>query len=135
MSMDQIMNLAWPVVVIVIAVTLGISTALDFYIKKMTLEGKKVPQQVITAKEASDALYSEANKLLDLTGAEKKAWAVDQLQKQKPNLTTEVAKGMIQKSYDDAHAETPTPDESSEVTTQPIGFLDNGDDSNGSSKA
>lgn len=135
MSMDQIMNLAWLVVIIVIAVTLGISTALDFYIKKMTLEGKKVPQQVITAKEASDALYSEANKLLDLTGAEKKAWAVDQLQKQKPNLTTEVAKGMIQKSYDDAHAETPTPDESSEVTTQPIGFLDNGDDSNGSSKA
>ena len=135
MSMDQIMNLAWLVVIIVIAVTLGISTALDFYIKKMTLEGKKVPQQAITAKEASDALYSEANKLLDLTGAEKKAWAVDQLQKQKPNLTTEVAKGMIQKSYDDAHAETPTPDESSEVTTQPIGFLDNGDDSNGSSKA
>ena len=135
MSMDQIMNLAWLVVIIVIAITLGISTALDFYIKKMTLEGKKVPQQVITAKEASDALYSEANKLLDLTGAEKKAWAVDQLQKQKPNLTTEVAKGMIQKSYDDAHAETPTPDESSEVTTQPIGFLDNGDDSNGSSKA
>ena len=129
------MNLAWLVVIIVIAVTLGISTALDFYIKKMTLEGKKVPQQVITAKEASDALYSEANKLLDLTGAEKKAWAVDQLKKKKPNLTTEVAKGMIQKSYDDAHAEAPTPDESSEVTTQPIGFLDNGDDSNGSSKA
>lgn len=129
MSMDQIMNLAWLVVIIVIAVTLGISTALDFYIKKMTLEGKKVPQQVITAKEASDALYSEANKLLDLTGAEKKAWAVDQLQKQKPNLTTEVAKGMIQKSYDDAHAETPAPEDSEEATQQ-IGFLDNGDDSN-----
>lgn len=129
MSMDQIMNLAWLVVIIVIAVTLGISTALDFYIKKMTLEGKKVPQQVITAKEASDALYSEANKLLDLTGAEKKAWAVDQLQKQKPNLTTEVAKGMIQKSYDDAHVETPAPEDSEKVTQQ-IGFLDNGDDSN-----
>lgn len=129
MSMDQIMNLAWLVVIIVIAVTLGISTALDFYIKKMILEGKKVPQQVITAKEASDALYSEANKLLDLTGAEKKAWAVDQLQKQKPNLTTEVAKGMIQKSYDDAHAETTAP-ENSEEATQQIGFLDNGDDSN-----
>lgn len=135
MSMDQIMNLAWLVVVIVIAATLGISTALDFYIKKMTLEGKKVPQQVITAKEASDALYSEANKLLDLTGAEKKAWAVDQLQKQKPNLTTEVAKGMIQKSYDDAHAETPAPDESSEEATRQIGFLDNGDDSNGTPQA
>lgn len=130
MSMDQIMNLAWLVVVIVIAVTLGISTALDFYIKKMTLEGKKVPQQVITAKEASDALYSEANKLLDLTGAEKKAWAVDQLQKQKPGLTKEVAAGLIQKSYDTAHASDNQETSDSEETTQPIGFLDNGDDSN-----
>lgn len=135
MSMDQIMNLAWLVVVIVIAVTLGISTALDFYIKKMTLEGKKVPQQVITAKEASDALYSEANKLLDLTGAEKKAWAVDQLQKQKPGLTKEVAAGLIQKSYDTAHASNNQEASDSEETTQPIGFLDNGDDSNGSDKA
>ncbi len=135
MSMDQIMNLAWLVVVIVIAVTLGISTALDFYIKKMTLEGKKVPQQVITAKEASDALYSEANKLLDLTGAEKKAWAVDQLQKQKPGLTKEVAAGLIQKSYDTAHASDNQETSDSEETTQPIGFLDNGDDSNGSDKA
>lgn len=135
MSMDQIMNLAWLVVIIVIAVTLGISTALDFYIKKMTLEGKKVPQQVITAKEASDALYSEANKLLDLTGAEKKAWAVDQLQKQKPGLTKEVAAGLIQKSYDTAHASDNQEASDSEETTQPIGFLDNGDDSNGSDKA
>ena len=127
MSMDQIMNLVWLVVVIVIAVTLGISTALDFYIKKMTLEGKKVPQQVITAKEASDALYSEANKLLDLTGAEKKAWAADQLQKQKPNLTTEVAKGMIQKSYDDAQKEKATPEKEDE-TAQPIGFVQPEDD-------
>lgn len=135
MSMDQIMNLAWLVVVIVIAATLGISTALDFYIKKMTLEGKKVPQQVITAKEASDALYSEANKLLDLTGAEKKAWAVDQLQKQKPGLTKEVAAGLIQKSYDTAHASDNQETSDSEETTQPIGFLNNGDDSNGSDKA
>lgn len=135
MSMDQIMNLAWLVVVIVIAVTLGISTALDFYIKKMTLEGKKVPQQVITAKEASDALYSEANKLLDLTGAEKKAWAVDQLQKQKPGLTKEVAAGLIQKSYDTAHASDNQETSDSEETTQPIGFLDNGDDSNGTPQA
>lgn len=129
LTMDQIMNIALIVLIIVVAISQGVSTALDFYVKKMTEEGKKVPTQVITAKEASDALYSEANKLLDLTGAEKKAWAVDQLQKQKPSLTTEVAKGMIQKSYDDAHAETPAP-EDSEKATQQIGFLDNGDDSN-----
>lgn len=129
LTMDQIMNIALIVLIIVVAISQGVSTALDFYVKKMTEEGKKVPTQVITAKETSDALYSEANKLLDLPGAEKKAWAVDQLQKQKPNLTTEVAKGMIQKSYDDAHAETPAP-EDSEKATQQIGFLDNGDDSN-----
>lgn len=127
MSMDQIMNLAWLVVVIVIAVTLGISTALDFYIKKMTLEGKKVPQQIITAKEASDALYSQANKLLDLTGAEKKSWATDQLLKQKPQLTKEVAAGMIQKSYDDAQKEMATPSQDNE-TAQPIGFVQAEDD-------
>lgn len=135
MSMDQIMNLAWLVVVIVIAVTLGISTALDFYIKKMTLEGKKVPQQVITAKEASDALYSEANKLLDFTGAERKAWATTKLQEQKPGLTKAVAAGMIQKSYDDAHADTTPASGESETETQQIGFLDSGDDSNGTPQA
>lgn len=72
LTMDQIMNIALIVLIIVVAISQGVSTALDFYVKKMTEEGKKVPTQVITAKEASDALYSEANKLLDLTGAEKK---------------------------------------------------------------
>lgn len=128
------MNYALIVLIVIVAVSQGVSTALDFYIKKMTASGKKVSEQVVTVKEASDALYSQANKLLDLTGAEKKSWATDQLLKQKPQLTKEVAAGMIQKSYDDAHAETPVP-EDSEETTQPIGFLDNGDDSNGSDKA
>lgn len=127
MSMDQIMNIALIVLIIVVAISQGVSTALDFYVKKMTEEGKKVPTQVITAKEASDALYSQANKLLDLTGAEKKSWATDQLLKQKPNLTTEVAKGMIQKSYDDAQKEMATPSQDNE-TAQPIGFVQLEDD-------
>lgn len=129
MSMEQLTNYALIVLIVIVAVSQGVSTALDFYIKKMTASGKKVPEQVVTVKEASDALYSQANKLLDLTGAEKKSWATDQLLKQKPQLTKEVAAGMIQKSYDDAHAETPAP-EDSEKATQQIGFLDNGDDSN-----
>lgn len=127
--MEQLTNYALIVLIVIVAVSQGVSTALDFYIKKMTASGKKVPEQVVTVKEASDALYSQANKLLDLTGAEKKSWATDQLLKQKPQLTKEVAAGMIQKSYDDAHAETPAP-EDSEKATQQIGFLDNGDDSN-----
>lgn len=135
LTMDQIMNIALIILIIVVAISQGVSTALDFYVKKMTEEGKKVPTQVITAKEASDALYSEANKLLDFTGAQKKAWGTEQLQKQKPGLTKEVAAGLIQKSYDTAHASDNQEISDSEETTQPIGFLDNGDDSNGSGKA
>ena len=127
MSMDQIMNIALIVLIIVVAISQGVSTALDFYIKKMTASGKKVPEQVVTVKEASDALYSQANKLLDFTGAEKKSWATDQLLKQKPQLTEEVAAGMIQKSYDDAQKEKVTPAQNDEVA-EPIGFVQAEDD-------
>lgn len=116
------MNYALIVLIVIVAVSQGVSTALDFYIKKMTASGKKVPEQVVTVKEASDALYSQANKLLDLTGAEKKSWATDQLLKQKPQLTKEVAAGMIQKSYDDAQKEIDAPSQDNE-TVEPIGFV------------
>ena len=129
LTMDQIMNIALIVLIIVVAISQGVSTALDFYIKKMTASGKKVPEQVVTVKEASDALYSQANKLLDLTGAEKKSWATDQLLKQKPQLTKEVAAGMIQKSYDDAQKEKATPEKEDE-TAQPIGFVQPEDEKN-----
>lgn len=127
MSMDQIMNIALIVLIIVVAISQGVSTALDFYIKKMTASGKKVPEQVVTVKEASDALYSQANKLLNFTGAEKKSWATDQLLKQKPQLTKEVAAGMIQKSYDDAQKEMAAPAQNDEVA-EPIGFVQPEDD-------
>ena len=127
MSMDQIMNIALIVLIIVVAISQGVSTALDFYIKNMTASGKKVPEQVVTVKEASDALYSQANKLLDFTGAEKKSWATDQLLKQKPQLTKEVAAGMIQKSYDDAQKEMAAPAQNDEVA-EPIGFVQPEDD-------
>ena len=135
MSMDQIYDIAVLALVAVTALLLGISTALKYYTEKMVAEGKTVPHQVVSAQEAADALYSEANKLLDFTGAQKKAWATEQLQKQKPSLTKEVASGLIQKSYNDAHAEDSKTTSDSETETQPIGFLDNGDDSNGSSQA
>lgn len=135
MSMDQIYDIAVLALVAVTALLLGISTALKYYTEKMVAEGKTVPHQVVSAQEAADALYSEANKLLDFTGAQKKAWGTEQLQKQKPGLTKEVAAGLIQKSYDTAHASDNQETSDSEETTQPIGFLDNGDDSNGSDKA
>ena len=125
MDMNDFMQYALVVLIIVVAVSQGVSTALDFYIKKMTANGKKVPTQVVSVKEASDALYSEANKLLDFTGAEKKDWATNQLLKQKPNLTKEVAAGMIQKSYDDAQVKT---EATQDTNAKQIGFVSGDDD-------
>lgn len=134
MNVSQIYDIAKLGLVAFTALLLGISTALHYYTEKLKAEGKEVPHQVVSAQEASDALYSEANKLLDFTGAEKKAWATIKLQEQKPGLTKAVAAGMIQKSYDDAHAnDNPEPTETDNA--QPIGFLDTGDDQNGSSQA
>lgn len=136
MNLEQVFSYAALVFILIAAIAQGVSVACNLYMKKMAEEGKKVPVQVVTAKEAADALYTEANQILNITGAQKKEWATEQLQKQKPNLTKEVAAGLIQKSYDDAHANDPKDDTSnSEDTTQPIGFLDNGGDSNESSKA
>lgn len=134
MNVSQIYDIATLALVAFAALSLGVSTALHYYTEKLKAEGKEVPHQVVSAQEASDALYSEANKLLDFTGSEKKAWATTKLQEQKPGLTKAVAAGMIQKSYDDAHAnDNPEPAESDNA--QPIGFIDNGDDQNGSSQA
>ena len=127
------MNIALIVLIIVVAISQGVSTALDFYVKKMTEEGKKVPTQVITAKEASDALYSEANKLLDLTGAEKKARAVqallDQAKKENKPITESVAKGAVQHAYDQAKQEKEKVTLVEDETAKPIGFV-SGDDQN-----
>lgn len=135
MSMTQIYDIATLALVAVAALSLGVSTALHYYTEKMKAEGKTVPKQVVSAQEASDALYSEANMLLDFTGSQKKEWATKQLQEQKPGLTKAVASGMIQKSYDDAHATQEKTAETEEEPTQQIGFLDSGDDSNGTPQA
>ena len=52
-----------------------------------------------------------------------------QWQKQKPQLTKEVAAGMIQKSYDDAQKEMVAPSQEDE-TAQPIGFVQPEDEKN-----
>lgn len=135
MNLEQVFSYAALVFILIAAIAQGVSVACNLYMKKMAEEGKKVPVQVVTAKEAADALYTEANQILNITGAQKKEWATEQLQKQKPSLTKEVASGLIQKSYNDAHAEDSKTTSDSETETQPIGFLDNGDDSNGSSQA
>lgn len=131
MTTAQLNSYIFIIAVVVIAVASGVSAACDVYIKRMELAHKPVPKQVIDVKTKADWLVSEASTMLDLTGAEKKDWASNQLQNTNPNLSDAESRGAIQSAYDkkkatqDGNAETSESD-----ATQPIGFLDSGDDGN-----
>lgn len=104
MSADQLTNYLLIALIIVIAIGKGISVALDFYIKRMQILKKPVPKQVIDVKDKADWLVSEASTMLDLTGAQKKAWATNQLQETNPHLSDAEARGAIQSAYDQKQA-------------------------------
>lgn len=131
MTTAQLNSYIFIIAVVVIAVASGVSAACAVYIKRMELAHKPVPKQVIDVKTKADWLVSEASTMLDLTGAEKKDWASNQLQNTNPNLSDAESRGAIQSAYDkkkdtqDGNAETSESD-----ATQPIGFLDSGDDGN-----
>ena len=131
MTTAQLNSYIFIITVVVIAVASGVSAACAVYIKRMELAHKPVPKQVIDVKTKADWLVSEASTMLDLTGAEKKDWASNQLQNTNPNLSDAESRGAIQSAYDkkkatqDGNAETSKSD-----ATQPIGFLGSGDDGN-----
>ena len=135
MTAEQLTNYLLIALIVVIAIGRGVEVALDFYIKKMQVMKKPVPKQVIVVRDKADWLVSEASTIMDITGAQKKDWATNQLQQTNPNLSDAEARGAIQSAYDkkkatqDGNAETSESD-----NAQPIGFLDSGDDGNGSSK-
>ena len=127
MSLTQLSNYALIVFFIVVAVCQGISTGIDYFASKSK---KKLPQQVMTIDQIAKFVVSEAA-TLDVSGAEKKARAVqallDQAKKENKPVTESVAKGAVQHAYDQAKQEkekaTPVEDE----TAKPIGFV-SGDD-------
>ena len=129
MSLTQLSNYALIVFFIVVAVCQGISTGIDYFASKSK---KKLPQQVMTIDQIAKFVVSEAA-TLDVSGAEKKARAVqallDQAKKENKPVTESVAKGAVQHAYDQAKQEkekaTPVEDE----TAKPIGFV-SGDDQN-----
>lgn len=132
MTASQLTNYLFIALIAVIAIATGVSAGCAIYIKKMELAHKPVPKQVVDIKDKADWLVSEASTMLDLTGAQKKDWASNQLQNINPNLSDAESRGAIQSAYDkkkatqDGNAETSESD-----ATQPIGFLDSGDDGNG----
>lgn len=130
MSLTQITDYVTIGVLIIVAIATGVDTALSFYIKRANELKKPVPQQVMTIDEIAKFVVSEAA-TLDVSGAEKKAQAVqallNQAKKEGKPITESVAKGAVQHAYDQAKQEkekaTPVEDE----TAKPIGFV-SGDD-------
>lgn len=129
MTVTQLTDYVLIVVLALVAICQGISTGIDFFTSKSK---KPLPKEVMTINEIAKFVVSEAA-TLDVSGAEKKARAVqallDQAKKENKPITESVAKGAVQHAYDQAKQEkemvTPVEDE----TAKPIGFV-SGDDQN-----
>lgn len=129
MTVTQITNYAVIIGMIVVALATGIDAALSFYIKRSAELNKPVPQQVMTIDEIAKFVVSEAA-TLDVSGAEKKARAVqallDQAKQENKPVTESVAKGAVQHAYDQRKATQASNDADSEA--QPMGFVQAEDD-------
>lgn len=129
MTVTQLTDYVLIVVLALVAICQGISTGIDFFASKSK---KPLPKEVMTIDEIAKFVVSEAA-TLDVSGAEKKAQAVqallNQAKKEGKPITESVAKGAVQHAYDQAKQEkekaTPVEDE----TAKPIGFV-SGDDQN-----
>ena len=129
MTVTQLTDYILIVVLALVAICQGISTGIDFFASKSK---KPLPKEVMTIDQIAKFVVSEAA-TLDVSGAEKKAQAVqallNQAKKEGQPITESVAKGAVQHAYDQAKQEkemaTPVEDE----TAKPIGFV-SGDDQN-----
>jgi hypothetical protein len=128
MTVTQLTDYILIVVLALVAICQGISTGIDFFASKSK---KPLPKEVMTINEIAKFVVSEAA-TLDVSGAEKKAQAVqallNQAKKEGKPITESVAKGAVQHAYDQAKQEkekaTPVEDE----TVEPIGFVQAEDD-------
>lgn len=128
MTVTQLTDYILIVVLALVAICQGISTGIDFFASKSK---KPLPKEVMTINEIAKFVVSEAA-TLDVSGAEKKARAVqallDQAKKENKPITESVAKGAVQHAYDQAKQKkekaTPVEDE----TAKPIGFVQPEDD-------
>lgn len=127
MTQEQLTNYLLIALIVVVAVSKGISTAIDYIASKSK---KPLPKQVITIDEIAKFVVAEAA-TLDLTGAGKKAKAVEDLMEQakaegKP-ITKPVAQGAVQNAYDQRPAaenkSTQTELTSDDEAAKQIGFV------------
>ena len=127
MTQEQLTNYLLIALIVVVAVSKGISTAIDYIASK---SAKPLSKQVMAIDEIAKFVVAESA-TLDLTGAGKKAKAVQDLMEQakaegKP-ITKPVAQGAVQNAYDERPAteEKPTQIESKsdDEDAKQIGFV------------
>lgn len=131
MNLSQLNEYLFIAFLVFVAICQGTSTAIDFFASKSK---KPLPKEVMTIDQIAKFVVSEAA-TLDISGAEKKAKAVEALlnqakQENKP-LTESVAKGAVQHAYDQMQAEKESTQDQ-DKDAQPVGFVSgftNGDDS------
>lgn len=126
MNLNQLNEYFFVGFLIFVAVCQGVSTGIDFFASKSK---KPLPKEVMTIDQIAKFVVSEAA-TLDISGAEKKAKAVEALlnqakQENKP-LTESVAKGAVQHAYDQMQADQEKATQDEDEDAQPIGFM-NGD--------
>lgn len=132
MNLSQLNEYLFVGFLVFVAICQGTSTAIDFFASKSK---KPLPKEVMTIDQIAKFVVSEAA-TLDISGAEKKAKAVEALlnqakQENKP-LTESVAKGAVQHAYDQMQAEKEESTQDQDKDAQPVGFVSgfaNGDDS------
>lgn len=128
MNLSQLNEYLFVGFLVFIAISQGISTGIDFFASKSK---KPLPKEVMTIDQIAKFVVSEAA-TLDISGAEKKAKAVEallnQAQKENKPLTESVAKGAVQHAYDQMQADSEKATQDKDDNAQPIGFV-SGDDS------
>lgn len=131
MNLSQLNEYLFIAFLVFAAICQGTSTAIDFFASKSK---KPLPKEVMTIDQIAKFVVSEAA-TLDISGAEKKAKAVEallnQAQKENKPLTESVAKGAVQHAYDQMQAEKESTQDQ-DKDAQPVGFVSgfaNGDDS------
>ena len=132
MNLSQLNEYLFIAFLVFVAICQGTSTAIDFFASKSK---KPLPKEVMTIDQIAKFVVSEAA-TLDISGAEKKAKAVEallnQAQKENKPLTESVAKGAVQHAYDQMQAEKEESTQDQDKDAQPVGFVSgfaNGDDS------
>ncbi|MCT7688021.1 phage holin, LLH family [Lactobacillus crispatus] len=128
MNLSQLNEYLFVGFLVFVAICQGVSTGIDFFASKSK---KPLPKEVMTIDQIAKFVVSEAA-TLDISGAEKKAKAVEallnQAQKENKPLTESVAKGAVQHAYDQMQADQEKATQDEDDNAQPIGFV-SGDDS------